>query len=133
MHPNPDFPDWLFRPLTPLELYILIALAECHNYAYCLAQTIPESLDASIRVTPLGVSRALHRMAKTGWIAPYPYMRQSGRRERAYAITDFGEAQLTAEHNRLTLILDQAHINLAIRENARAAQQNARLTPSPTP
>jgi DNA-binding PadR family transcriptional regulator len=111
-----DLPDWLFRPLTRTELYTLIILANSHNYAYNIAQSITQNLDASLHPSRQGITRALRRMAVTGWIAPYPHMHQTGRHERAYALTDFGEAQLSAELNRLNFILDQGQVSLARRK-----------------
>jgi DNA-binding PadR family transcriptional regulator len=108
-------PEWLFKPLTPLELYALIALAKWHNYPYGIAQAIAQDLDHSVQTTPQGVTRALKRMAKKGWVTPYPHMQTTGRRERAYELTEFGAQQLEHEINRLTLILQVGRDRLAIR------------------
>jgi DNA-binding PadR family transcriptional regulator len=122
-------PDWLFEPLRPIELYVLIVLSKSHNYPYNIKQAIDQDLE--FHTTVFGVRQALERMTKKGWVKPYPYMVQSGRHERAYQLTGFGEAQLSHEVNRIDLILEIACDRLAVRDYY--AAKAARRSPSTAP
>lgn len=106
-------PAWLFTPLTPIELYVLIILAKHPNYAYDIATSITFDLDPSTRIMHHTIRKALVRMHARGWIAPYPHMDTSGRHEQPFILTDYGQAQLKAELTRLALILDTGRAYLA--------------------
>jgi DNA-binding PadR family transcriptional regulator len=117
---HPTLPDWLFRPLTPLEFYTLVVIARHSSHCYYIAHFINDNFGPGVKTTPPAVHKALHRMTRRGWIIFDPSIDHTGRGERSYKLTDYGQEQLTAELNRLELILGEGRVYLAAERNSNA-------------
>jgi DNA-binding PadR family transcriptional regulator len=99
-------PEWLYKPLTPTELYVLILLIRHPANAYTIASTIRINFRASATTT--GIKRALTRLQHYGWVQTAEHIVPSGRNEHYYQLTPFGRSQLITELNRLEPILMEA-------------------------
>ena len=91
-------PDSLQGSLDLLVLKILSRRPRLHGYAIMTA--IQEISEEVLRVEEGSLYPALHRMEEAGWISAEWITKDSGRRARAYELTDAGRKQLGAEQER---------------------------------
>ena len=91
-------PDSLQGSLDLLVLKVLSRRPGLHGYAIMLA--IEEVSREVLRVEEGSLYPALHRMEEAGWIRANWTMRESGRRARAYEVTDEGARRLEVEESR---------------------------------
>lgn len=87
-------PDWLFHSISPVETYILLALAEKVNSAYEVWLMIPVDSEGMFSVTDKGVRQAIARLRRKGLVKVVSDRVQSGRKERYYDLTELGAGQL---------------------------------------
>lgn len=113
-------PSWLFQPLTPIELYILIVLAQHLAHPYYIASFVNQHFGLMTPTSPSSITRALARMDKHGWVKKGHYAQSSRRNEQAYELTDYGQVQLQAELDRIGPILLLAQDYLAVRSRVKA-------------
>jgi transcriptional regulator len=90
--------DSLQGSLDLLVLKILSRRPRLHGYAIMTA--IQEISEEVLRVEEGSLYPALHRMEEAGWISAEWITKDSGRRARAYELTDAGRKQLGAEQER---------------------------------
>jgi DNA-binding PadR family transcriptional regulator len=101
MPPSADALDHL--PLKPVDLEILLALADGDQHGYGLVQAVAAHTDHLIVLDPGNLYRVIKRLLEAGLVA------ESGRRpasdaderRRYYRITALGERVLAAELDRL--------------------------------
>ena len=91
-------PDSLQGSLDLLVLKVLSRHPGLHGYAIMLA--IENVSREVLRVEEGSLYPALHRMEEAGWIRATWTMRDTGRRARAYEVTDEGRKRLEVEESR---------------------------------
>ena len=102
------------KPLSPLSLAILIALAERELHGYALMQTIEEQTEGALRPGTGTLYTALDRLTTDGLIVDAGAPAENRRRGRSYAITPAGQAAARQEVGRLQRVVDLAQTrNLA--------------------
>src|SRR5215210_483447 len=95
-------------PLKPVDLEILLGLAESDQHGYGLVQAVAEHTDQLIVLDPGNLYRVIKRLLETGLVA------ESGRRttgddterRRYYRLTTLGERVLAAELDRLRRLVN---------------------------
>jgi DNA-binding PadR family transcriptional regulator len=97
-----------FLPLKPVELQLLLALAEEERHGYGLVQTIAERTDGLVTLEPGNLYRVIKRLLADGLVAeterrPAPDL--ADERRRYYRITALGGRVLAEELKRLELLV----------------------------
>ena len=95
-------------PLKPVDLEILLALADGDQHGYGLVQAVAEHTDQLIVLDPGNLYRVIKRLLESGLVS------ESGRRaasdaderRRYYRITTLGEKVLAAELDRLRRLVN---------------------------
>ena len=97
-----------FLPLKPVDLQLLLALAEHELHGYGLVQAIAESTDGLVQLDPGNLYRVIKRLLADGLVA------ESSRRaapdlgeerRRYYRLTALGQRVLAAEVRRLQALV----------------------------
>ena len=90
-------------PLKPVDLELLIALAQEDQHGYGLLQSIERSTDGLLRLDPGNLYRVIKRMLDDGLIAHAERRSESeaDERRRYYRLTTLGRRVLAAEVARL--------------------------------
>ena len=106
-----------FLPLKPVDLELLLALADQDLHGYGLVQAISQHTDGLLVLDPGNLYRVIKRMLAEGLIgeAADPIDAGAGERRKYYRITPLGGRVLAAEIDRLRLLV-----------NATATRQTAR-------
>ena len=95
-------------PLKPVDLQLLLALAEEERHGYGLVQAIDRATDGLVKLDPGNLYRVIKRLLADGLVA------ESGRRaapelgderRRYYRLTALGERVLAAELRRLQALM----------------------------
>jgi DNA-binding PadR family transcriptional regulator len=102
-----------FLPLRPLDLELLLALAESERHGYGLVQEIARRTDGLIRLEPGNLYRVIRRLLADGLVAqstrrPAPDL--ADERRRYFRITAFGELVVAAEVRRLRALVTSAAV-----------------------
>ena len=97
-----------FLPLKPVELQLLLALAEEERHGYGLVQTIAERTDGLVTLEPGNLYRVIKRLLADGLVAeterrPAPDL--ADERRRYYRITALGGRVLAEELKRLEMLV----------------------------
>lgn len=92
-------------PLKPLELSILIALAEEERYGYEIVRRIAERSGGAVRLAPGNLYAVLDRMIGRGLIRQTARTDLEDERRRYYVTTPLGRRVLAAEAARLRDVL----------------------------
>ena len=106
-----------FLPLKPVDLQLLLALAETEQHGYGLVHAIEQATDGLVRLDPGNLYRVIKRLLGDGIIA------ESGRRpkdageerRRYYRITPLGERVLAAEVQRLQVLMKSPAVRDVVR------------------
>lgn len=91
-------------PLKPVDLELLLALAQEEQHGYGLLQTIEQSTDGLVRLDPGNLYRVIKRLLDVGLIAHAEHRAASDpadERRRYYRLTALGQRVLEAEVGRL--------------------------------
>jgi DNA-binding PadR family transcriptional regulator len=90
-------------PLKPVDLEILVALAEGDQHGYGLVQAVAEHTNRLIVLDPGNLYRVIKRLLETGLVAESDRQPagRDGERRRYYRLTPLGERVLAAELDRL--------------------------------
>ena len=91
-------------PLRPVDLHLLIALADDDQHGYALVRAIEQSTDGLVRLDPGNLYRVIKRLLDDGLVADAPRRAASQpgeERRRYYRITALGRRVLAAELRRL--------------------------------
>lgn len=94
-----------FLPLSPKVFHLLMALADRPMNGYQLGQSIEETTDGALRLSPGSLYENIHRLKMRGLIEEISATvgdRRDGRGQRFYELTDLGLGVLRAEVARLT-------------------------------
>ena len=97
-----------FLPLKPVDLQLLLALAEEERHGYGLVQQIAERTERLIVLDPGNLYRVIKRLVDDGLVAesskrPAPDLGEE--RRRYYKITALGQRVLGAELRRLQALV----------------------------
>ena len=96
-------------PLTPVELHILLSLAEGERHGYAILQDVSARTDDQFRLRTGTLYTVIKRMLDGGWIedTPGPDKNEDERR-RYYRLTTVGRDVMTAEAKRLQALVTLA-------------------------
>jgi DNA-binding PadR family transcriptional regulator len=103
----PDARDHL--PLKPVDLEILLALADEERHGYGLVQAIAAHTDGLVALDPGNLYRVIKRLLADGLVAEAGQRSADdagGERRRYYRITPLGGRVLAAELERLRALLN---------------------------
>jgi DNA-binding PadR family transcriptional regulator len=96
-------------PLKPVDLEILLALADEDRHGYGLVQAISDHTGHLIVLDPGNLYRVIKRLLETGLVAEAgrrPSDDASGERRRYYRLTPLGGRVLSAELDRLRRLVN---------------------------
>jgi DNA-binding PadR family transcriptional regulator len=95
-------------PLKPVDLEILLALADGDQHGYGLVQAVAAHTEQLIVLDPGNLYRVIKRLLETGLVAESGHraVEDVGERRRYYRITAFGERVLAAELERLRRLVN---------------------------
>jgi DNA-binding PadR family transcriptional regulator len=95
-------------PLKPVDLELLLALADEERHGYGLLQTIAEHTDGLITLDPGNLYRVIKRLMESGLVAEagHRHADDAGERRRYYRITALGGNVLAAELDRLRSLVN---------------------------
>ncbi len=104
--------DPTFQPLKPVDLIVLLALAEGDRHGYALSQEIERRTDGTVRLEAGNLYRTLRRLLAEGLIG------EAGRRpsendddrRNYFSITPHGIRAARAEVKRLSTLLGSAAV-----------------------
>ena len=97
-----------FLPLKPVDLQLLLALAQGERHGYGLVQAIAEGTDGLVQLDPGNLYRVVKRLLADGLVAEAsrraaPDLGEE--RRRYYRITALGERVLAGEVRRLQALV----------------------------
>lgn len=96
-----------FLPLKPVDLELLLALADQELHGYGLVQAISAHTDGLVLLDPGNLYRVIKRMLAEGLIAEADRQADdSGERRKYYRITALGGRVLTMELDRLRRLVN---------------------------
>ena len=108
-------------PLKPVELHLLLALAEGELHGYGLVQAIAERTDDLIRLEPGNLYRVIRRLLKAGLVAESRRRAApdlDDERRRYYRVTGLGERVTAAELRRLRALVGSPTARALVRKRA---------------
>ncbi len=100
-----------FKPLRPVELEVLLCLADEERHGYAIMQETAERTDGALRLDPGTLYRALERMRKAGLVEEStrrPDPAADDERRRYYRVTHLGRKVVRSELRRLEELLRTA-------------------------
>ncbi len=97
-----------FLPLRPVELHILLALADGDLHGYAIRQEAAKRSGGEVLLEPGTLYRALRRLLEDGLVAETRAARETDERRRTYRLTDLGRRVAVAETERLAALVDEA-------------------------
>ena len=106
-----------FLPLKPVELQLLLALAEGERHGYALVQAIAERTDGVIALEPGNLYRVIKRLLADGLVAEtdrrvVPEL--DDERRRYYRITGLGGRVLAEEVRRLQALVNSPAVRALV-------------------
>ena len=95
-------------PLKPVDLEILLALAESDQHGYGLVQAVAEHTKQLIVLDPGNLYRVIKRLLESGLVVESGSRSagDAGERRRYYKLTSLGERVLSAELDRLRRLVN---------------------------
>ncbi len=115
----PIFGDHL--PLKPVDLEILLALADDDLHGYGLVQAVAARTDGLLVLDPGNLYRVIKRLLETGLVSEAGHKAvsdASGERRRYYALTTLGGQVLGAELERLRRLVNASATRAVARKLA---------------
>ena len=102
-----------FLPLKPLDLQLLLSLAEQERHGYGLVQDIAERTDGLVTLEPGNLYRVIKRLLADGLVAEtdrrtVPEL--DDERRRYYKLTSFGYRLAVAEAERLARLVKSTKV-----------------------
>lgn len=100
-----------FIPLRPVELLVLLTLAESDHHGYGLTQAIAERTDGAIHLEPGNLYKVLKRLVTDGLIAAAERREVAEldqERRRYYRLTRLGGRVAALEAERLKALLESS-------------------------
>jgi len=96
-------------PLSPVALYVLLALAGGERHGYAIIKDIESASGGEIRVLPGTLYRVIKQMVDDRWISEVePYGGGDDERRRYYRLTPWGRKVAHAEIERMATVLRMA-------------------------
>ena len=110
-----------FIPLTPAVFHIMLALADGEKHGYAIMQEVETISGDQIKMGPGTLYGSIKRMIANGLIEEVderPDPNLDDQRRRYYRLTGLGSTVLSAEAQRLAVLLERARTKqvLAIRQ-----------------
>ncbi len=108
-------------PLKPVDLEILLALADGNRHGYGLVQAVATHTDGLITLDPGNLYRVIKRLLESGLVAEAGQKAAvdvGGERRRYYAITPLGERVLAADLERLRRLVNASATRAVTRKLA---------------
>ena len=107
-----------FLPLKPVDLQLLLALAEQERHGYGLVQAIADRTDGLVSLEPGNLYRVIKRLLADGLVAeserrPAPDL--ADERRRYYRLTALGGRVLAAELRRLEALVHSPAVRALVR------------------
>jgi DNA-binding PadR family transcriptional regulator len=99
-------------PLTEVTFFILLSLSSGQKHGYVIMKDVGSLSDGRIRLGTGTLYGALGRLLDQGWIDRVEEEQTSGRRRKAYVLSDIGRRILAAETERLRSLLSVAQRRL---------------------
>jgi len=110
-------PPRSFLPLKPLDLQLLLSLAEQERHGYGLVQDIAERTDGLVALEPGNLYRVIKRLLADGLVAETDRRAVPGlddERRRYYRITPLGGRVLAAEVARLQALVSSPSVKALV-------------------
>jgi DNA-binding PadR family transcriptional regulator len=107
-----------YLPLRPVDLQLLLALAEQECHGYGLVQTIADRTDGLVALEPGNLYRVIKRLLADGLVAESerrPASDLAGERRRYYRLTALGGRVLAAELRRLEALVSSPTVRALVR------------------
>lgn len=100
-------------PLRPAVLCLLGALAQGHHHGYAIMKAVEETSRGSVRIGPGTLYGALQRLTRSGLVEEVDDRPATGDdpRRRYYRLTGFGQEVLSAEAERLRVLLGDPRLS----------------------
>jgi DNA-binding PadR family transcriptional regulator len=96
-------------PLSPVALYVLLALADGERHGYAIIKEIEAASGGDIRVLPGTMYRVIKQLVDDRWIIEVePYGGETDERRRYYRLTPWGRKVAQAEVERMATVLRMA-------------------------
>jgi DNA-binding PadR family transcriptional regulator len=98
-------------PLSPIALYVLLALADGDRHGYAIIKEIDTATGGAVRLLPGTLYRLIKQLVDDAWIIEVEGPRISGgddERRRYYRITPWGREIAQAEVERLAGVMRMA-------------------------
>lgn len=108
-------------PLKPVDLQLLLVLAEGERHGYALVQAVEERTDGLVALDPGNLYRLLKRLLAEGLVAESerrPAADLAGERRRYYRLTALGDRVLAAELRRLQALVASPAVRTLLRRYA---------------
>ena len=104
-------------PLKPVEVHVLLVLAEGERHGYGIVKEIEHRSEGSIRLEPGNLYRHVRRLVDAGFVAPAERRSvdtagSAERRRRYYRITADGRRALAEEAARMRRLADAVEAGL---------------------
>jgi len=106
-----------FKPMRPVEFYILLSLAEGNLHGYGIIQSTLERSHGEVRLDPGTLYRAIVRLGDHELLVEEPRQAAADlddKRRRYYAITALGRKVAAAEARRMAGLVEDARISSLI-------------------
>lgn len=110
-----------FLPLKPLDLQLLLSLAEQERHGYGLVQDIAERTDGLVALEPGNLYRVIKRLLADGLVTEVDRRTVSqldDERRRYYRITPLGGRVLAAEIARLRALVSSPLVKALVERGA---------------
>jgi len=107
-----------FLPLKPVDLQLLLALADEELHGYGLVQTIADRTDGLVTLEPGNLYRVIKRLLADGLVAESerrPAPDTEDERRRYYRLTALGGRVLAAEVRRLEALVSSPSVRALVR------------------
>jgi DNA-binding PadR family transcriptional regulator len=107
-----------FLPLKPLDLQLLLALADEELHGYGLVQAIADRTDGLVTLEPGNLYRVIKRLLADGLVAESdrrPATASDDERRRYYRLTALGGRVLSAELRRLETLVTSPSVRALAR------------------
>lgn len=97
-----------FLPLRPVELYILVALAQEDLHGYGIIRATERNSNGAVSLDPGTLYRAIKRLREAELLREADDAEEDGRGRRTYTLTPDGRRVARAEAVRLARLLEGA-------------------------
>lgn len=116
---NKSDPNPSSLPLTEATYFILLSLSPGPGHGYAIMKDVHHLSGGRVALSTGTLYGALKRLLAIDWIQRVddPNGDETGRERKAYRLTDMGRAVLTAEVQRLNLLVEAAERRSGLSDN----------------